>query len=1434
MEKAEQCRAGFGKRAEEVSVKELTRDRRQNIACKGGTDKRSLGHNDTLCQSKCSMPSHDEPPKALKIAVLPHQNNLSFMGEILARMRATHEVRVVDCKDQQGIAEALMSADVCWIEWATDFAVRVTALPRRCKTILRLHSFEAFCSSAAQIHWEKVDDLVLVSPYIRDVLKDRVPDIERKVRTHVVPNCIDLNKFHLQDRPRGKRIAFVGALRPAKNIPFLLQCFREIHAADPEYTLHVAGDLFGRELHCNELCYYVEHMEKALGIQGCVRFYGHVEDICTWLDDKDFILSASIREGHPVNVVEGMAKGLKPVIHNYPGARGTYRDEWIFDTAQACRDIVLAPDFDRQEYRAFAAQHWSTEKVLPQIDALLQGSSGVTVSKDSHRVTTPAEKTPLGAMGCASASTPKVSIVTACYNAEEFLVECLDSILAQTMSDWELFLIDDASTDGTRRIIEEYAGRDARIKPYCFDDNRGPYVRRNFAIERANAPFIVIHDADDIMCPEKLQRLHAAISEDERFGVVGSFYRMFLDEFQGIEHCEDVTLAMSHEEILEAYRNLGTCDFCPHGVAIIRKRLFEEIGPYDENPFGSDSFWLAKVVEYACRSDEIALKNVPEFLMLRRMHARSQTASLPTFDPRSRRAKFREYRFSRLSAMIRKLDSDPAVDVKAELRRSVCNDFVEKNGHLFAEWEGAPLTGPIVQKFVRTIWSQFARGQFVRCIVTCGTVERLVEGIANNVRDYDLVRGLAYFALGYRQESRECLLRESHAHGTRLAADFLREYVDHDSGQWSQDQRFHIVRNTIIPADRKGGAESVRCLPAPGAQRPVGLSIVVPFADDAAVWAELTASFNAQEEKDFEVIVLTQSATEHGLDSLSCGRDLPLTVLSFGQDVRCWERRNAAADRAQGRYIAFLGEHILPDRDFVKCVLRHFRGDHIGGLRGRIVCEGDSPRPGRFDLGPDVLRAACDIDELCVFDRAAFSRLGGFPPAVFAQGAIQLSYRMYADESESRRPILYCPDVVARYKGPAEPGAALVDRFILERRLALSQFEQSGHVSVDEMTRVWTFLRFVEGLYQFGEQTQEECYRQALDKTLFFHEQDPRLASEWAERALQCQPDSVKARYALGRSLSTLGRPRQACVYLDETLDPLEALLALERVDRTGGEFTNYEDIANCYVSACALLAACYMKTGQFDRVAATYTRLLENRHIHLETLQRRSMERVRDRVAHLLRKGPRFTSSHPVGNERLSSWMNRASTSMSEETVPAAGCPAAECGGEGEPNRGQAQILADLERKYQSIPQGTSARHAAAVRLSEMSRRAGLKKRSRAFKKEAVPIRDGFGMETVAPGLDQGASVPGPGDAGGAPSTPSRTDANHERQPLVTVITVCRNGAEYLSECLDGILSQTLPDWELFLLDDGSTDGTRRIMEEYAGRDARIKLHLFDDNKGP
>ena len=98
---------------------------------------------------------------------------------------------------------------------------------------------------------------------------------------------------------------------------------------------------------------------------------------------------------------------------------------------------------------------------------------------------------------------PLVSVVMPVYNAEKYLWEAIESILDQSFTDFEFIIIDDGSTDRCWGIIQDYAGRDSRIKAYT-RENRGIVVTRNELAEYCKTPYMCILDADDIALPDRL------------------------------------------------------------------------------------------------------------------------------------------------------------------------------------------------------------------------------------------------------------------------------------------------------------------------------------------------------------------------------------------------------------------------------------------------------------------------------------------------------------------------------------------------------------------------------------------------------------------------------------------------------------------------------------------------------------------------------------------------------------------------------------------------------------------------------------------------------------------------------------------------------------------------------------------------------------------
>ncbi|HEX7185061.1 MAG TPA: glycosyltransferase family A protein [Thermoanaerobaculia bacterium] len=110
---------------------------------------------------------------------------------------------------------------------------------------------------------------------------------------------------------------------------------------------------------------------------------------------------------------------------------------------------------------------------------------------------------------------PLVSVVTIFFNAGRFLPEAVESVLAQTYPNWELLLVDDGSTDGSRAIAEEHAARfPGRVR--CLEHpgraNRGMSASRNLGLRHARGELIAFLDADDVWLPEKLERQVEALA----------------------------------------------------------------------------------------------------------------------------------------------------------------------------------------------------------------------------------------------------------------------------------------------------------------------------------------------------------------------------------------------------------------------------------------------------------------------------------------------------------------------------------------------------------------------------------------------------------------------------------------------------------------------------------------------------------------------------------------------------------------------------------------------------------------------------------------------------------------------------------------------------------------------------------------------------------
>jgi hypothetical protein len=114
---------------------------------------------------------------------------------------------------------------------------------------------------------------------------------------------------------------------------------------------------------------------------------------------------------------------------------------------------------------------------------------------------------------------PKVSVIMPAYNAERYIGEAVESVLAQTWQDWELIIVDDGSVDGTSRILERFS--DARIKKLR-QPNSGEGAARNAGLDAASGELIALLDADDLYFPNALADFVAYMNTHPDIGVAYS------------------------------------------------------------------------------------------------------------------------------------------------------------------------------------------------------------------------------------------------------------------------------------------------------------------------------------------------------------------------------------------------------------------------------------------------------------------------------------------------------------------------------------------------------------------------------------------------------------------------------------------------------------------------------------------------------------------------------------------------------------------------------------------------------------------------------------------------------------------------------------------------------------------------------------------------
>jgi hypothetical protein len=208
---------------------------------------------------------------------------------------------------------------------------------------------------------------------------------------------------------------------------------------------------------------------------------------------------------------------------------------------------------------------------------------------------------------------PRVTVLMCVFNGEEFLREAVDSVLAQTFSDFELVLIDDCSTDGSAEILASYD--DCRLRVTRNEQNLGLTVSLNIGLQLARGEFVARQDADDVSHPTRLDSQVAFLDREADVAMVGTRVRIIDDVGRTLR---PIVLHRTDTCLGAQWQLLFGSPFAHSSVMFRRAIVLAELGGYNESFRFSQDFELWSRL---LRRHEAM--NLPETLLDYRSHAGS-------------------------------------------------------------------------------------------------------------------------------------------------------------------------------------------------------------------------------------------------------------------------------------------------------------------------------------------------------------------------------------------------------------------------------------------------------------------------------------------------------------------------------------------------------------------------------------------------------------------------------------------------------------------------------------------------------------------------------------------------------------------------------------------------------------------------------------------
>jgi len=216
--------------------------------------------------------------------------------------------------------------------------------------------------------WDLVNDCIFIAPHIRDLMMADSRPQQSKMKIHVIPFSVNLDKWTFRERKPGFKIAVVSEIWESKGIDYTLQIALKLKRIDPRYHIYYLGK--DQQYHWHR--YYMEEFIKNNKLN--ITFIDWVDNLDEWLEDKNYLLNNSIKEAFSAITAEAAAKGIRPVIHAFGGYKPLWGDSgWVWQGIDEAIDMITDGEYDSESYRQYLINHeYTTPQMMERIDKIIK------------------------------------------------------------------------------------------------------------------------------------------------------------------------------------------------------------------------------------------------------------------------------------------------------------------------------------------------------------------------------------------------------------------------------------------------------------------------------------------------------------------------------------------------------------------------------------------------------------------------------------------------------------------------------------------------------------------------------------------------------------------------------------------------------------------------------------------------------------------------------------------------------------------------------------------------------------------------------------------------------------------------------------------------------------------------------------------------------